>query len=1028
MAGTNKYNVVIRATLNKTDLYKQIDEVSKNLKPINLDVNVGSKSGTTANASKEVDALTAAHVKLAPKVKETAKAHDDLGQSLTKAVYKMALWKIAGDMLFGTLQKLGEVRQYIADLNSELVKMQYVTGATEIEAYKMADAYNGLAASMRVSTLEVAKGSLEWIRQGKTASEALALTRESIYLSKMGNLEAAQATELLTSTLNGFKMEAYEAGTVVDKLLVIDNKYSTSAGELALALQRSANTAQVAGLSFDRLTAYIGIVSSVTRKSAESIGNSMKTILTRLTDVKLGKKFDEAGESISDVEKTLKKFGIEVRDENLQFKDAGVIIDEVARKWETLGNVQKAAVAKAMGGTWQRENFLTLMENYDMLDQMLKLEGESIGLRKENIKAYLDSVEGQQERMKTSWDAIWTSSGWATFLKGWFKFWGDFNVIAGRGLGAVTGDEGDLKDFENRIKKQKELIASMKAMPNETRDENYIANLTDALSVLEDEYDKLAIKLGKATDPQEIFNTSLKVAKDDVEDMADALGTAANDTAYAIEQIAQANDLAATEALNSATAIQSNESSLRSLIDGYNAATGATMEQISIVQQLLGAEWQEAVTIDQNTGLVYINMEAVRQLTLAKAEHTIKELEDAIAIDQNNSMLINALSLTQAHLGQIKQTAYWLPKVSSGTKQVSDNEKAYQDLLKMTIDMLKDKANAEKDALKDELNGYKDIIDARKEILDQMKDEKDYQDELSEKNKELTDIDNELLELQFDNSEEAKSKRLLLEEEKAKKLKEIEDAQFDNSIDEQKNALDQEYDNYKEYIDAKIKELDNYLSESGTLTQEAIQLLADKSSTFYQELIEWNRRFGTGVDTDVTGKWTTAFNTIVTYSGGAAGAIGGVTNAVEKLGDALDNLTWQEIPEGYGLPSDWMNNTSPTTSTSKWDWQAEHPESFDSGGIVGGLPKLKSGQKFAQVMDGEAMTTPSQIEQFINSTLPNLVAVAGNGGGTTINMAVNVAGSLDKTVLPQLKSTILDTINKAMKSRGMKRTAGSFSL
>lgn len=234
MALGNKYNIIVKAVLDKVNLTQQIKQMEQGIKPIKIPVQIGDKSKQSdaiKTASKDVDGLAKSHEKLAPKIKESAKAHDNLGQSITKAMYKMALWKVAGDAIFGTLKKLDEAKQYIADLNAELVKVQYVTGATEEETYKMADAYNGLAASMRVSTLEIAKGNLEWIRQGKTASEALALTRESIYLSKLGNLEAAQATELLTSTLNGFKMEAYEAGDVVDKLIILDNKYSTSAGK-----------------------------------------------------------------------------------------------------------------------------------------------------------------------------------------------------------------------------------------------------------------------------------------------------------------------------------------------------------------------------------------------------------------------------------------------------------------------------------------------------------------------------------------------------------------------------------------------------------------------------------------------------------------------------------------------------------------------------------------------------------------------------------------------------------------------------
>jgi TP901 family phage tail tape measure protein len=76
-------------------------------------------------------------------------------------------------------------------------------------------------------------------------------------MSKLGNLDAAQSTEYLTSILNGFKLEATDAIGVINKLTALDNAYATSVGEISAALQRSSNSAQQNGVSFDELASYI---------------------------------------------------------------------------------------------------------------------------------------------------------------------------------------------------------------------------------------------------------------------------------------------------------------------------------------------------------------------------------------------------------------------------------------------------------------------------------------------------------------------------------------------------------------------------------------------------------------------------------------------------------------------------------------------------------------------------------------------------------------------------------------------------
>jgi hypothetical protein len=60
---------------------------------------------------------------------------------------------------------------------------------------------------------------LEFVRQGKTAEETAILIKNSTMMSKLGNMEAADATDKLTSIMNGFRLEANETGDVVDKLV-----------------------------------------------------------------------------------------------------------------------------------------------------------------------------------------------------------------------------------------------------------------------------------------------------------------------------------------------------------------------------------------------------------------------------------------------------------------------------------------------------------------------------------------------------------------------------------------------------------------------------------------------------------------------------------------------------------------------------------------------------------------------------------------------------------------------------------------
>lgn len=85
-------------------------------------------------------------------------------------------------------------------------------------------------------------------------------------------------------------------------------------GELAKASQRAASMANAVGVSGEALAAQIATIESVTREAPEQIGNGLKTIYARFSDIALGKT-DEDGVGLGKVTGTLEKIGVKVLDQ-----------------------------------------------------------------------------------------------------------------------------------------------------------------------------------------------------------------------------------------------------------------------------------------------------------------------------------------------------------------------------------------------------------------------------------------------------------------------------------------------------------------------------------------------------------------------------------------------------------------------------------------------------------------------------------------------------------------------------------------
>ena len=185
------------------------------------------------------------------------------------------------------------------------------------------------------------------------SSQAWEAVKDSTILSRLALLDNAEATEYLTSALKGYKLEAQDAIGVIDQLVSIDLEAATSAGDMAEALSRTANMARTTGFEMNEVLGMIATMSEVTQNSASTIGNSVKTILSRMSNVKAGLD-DFEGEALNDVEKTLNRVGIALRDNQGNWYDFYDVLDEIASKWDSFTDVQQSQITTALGG---KQNF-----------------------------------------------------------------------------------------------------------------------------------------------------------------------------------------------------------------------------------------------------------------------------------------------------------------------------------------------------------------------------------------------------------------------------------------------------------------------------------------------------------------------------------------------------------------------------------------------------------------------------------------------------------------------------------------------
>ena len=243
-------------------------------------------------------------------------------------------------------------------LDQVMTNLRIVTGKNATDARTLIGQYANLGKQLGATTVEITQMATAWSRQGYDMAQVSNLIESSMYLSKLGMIDATTAVKDLTSAMKGFKLEASEAMSIVDKLTALDVKAATTAGDIAEGLAMFANLANLNGVSLDQASAYVATIADVNQMSGSVVGQGLKTILSRYGNVKAGAynklntdtENTDTTEKLNDVERVLNKMGISIRDTNLEFKDFDEVLDEIADKWETLDNVSKKAIANAFAG------------------------------------------------------------------------------------------------------------------------------------------------------------------------------------------------------------------------------------------------------------------------------------------------------------------------------------------------------------------------------------------------------------------------------------------------------------------------------------------------------------------------------------------------------------------------------------------------------------------------------------------------------------------------------------------------------
>lgn len=383
---------------NKETL-KNTPELAAKLEELNRQLAGGTFVGTESDAQNRF-------VQLTNDIRKAGGEAETLGQKIRRIFGEKLGYGIIASAAMMARRAVREVYTNVVELDNAVVNLQIATGKNREETKELVDTYSDLGRELGATTKEVANAADTWLRQGYNIEDTNELIKQSTMLSKLGQMESAEASTALTSSLKGYQLAASDAASVVDKLTAVDMEAAASAGDIATAMAECANSARIAGVDMNTLIGYLTTVKEVTQDGSESVGTFAKTMFARMGNIKAGNLEDpETGENLSDVESALSSVGIKLRSANNQFRDFDDVLSEVAADWDNYSNVQQHAIAVAFAGTRQQEKFLVLMENYGDAMEYAGVSTESAGTALDKYtNSYLPSVQAAQDSFTASFE------------------------------------------------------------------------------------------------------------------------------------------------------------------------------------------------------------------------------------------------------------------------------------------------------------------------------------------------------------------------------------------------------------------------------------------------------------------------------------------------------------------------------------------------------------------------------------------------------------------------------------------------
>lgn len=363
-----------------------------------------AKAGTTGQTA--FNQVIGRLGKLDTGVKSTSKAVDKIFNTIGNTVR----WGVVSSAFNQMTNSIYQSVEYVKELDDSLTQIMLVTDYSRENMNDFARSANEAAKNLGSTTTAMTNASLVFAQQGFNLDQSSQLAELSTKLANASQQDTATTSDQITAYMNayGLDKDMNALHGAMDAWAQVANVSAADVAELAQASQKAASTANTVGVSMDQLNGQIAAIESVTREAPEQIGNGLKTLYARFSDLEAGETLED-GISLGKVTSQLEKYGVQVLDGEGQMRGVGDIMEDLMEVWSSLGQTQKAAVAQTVAGKYQLSRFEALMNRSDLYDEYKGASESADGTLDQMNEEFVDSLEGRMNKLQATFEGIFNS-------------------------------------------------------------------------------------------------------------------------------------------------------------------------------------------------------------------------------------------------------------------------------------------------------------------------------------------------------------------------------------------------------------------------------------------------------------------------------------------------------------------------------------------------------------------------------------------------------------------------------------------